>query len=202
MIKRIRSLSRTGRALATLAVIGAAGSVAGVGAFSAFSSTTTNAGNSFTAGSVILADNDADAAMYVLTNQKPGVTTDKCITVTYTGSLDADVKLYTGSTIGSLGPYVNLTITRGTQTAPTFPSCTGFTADVDTPTLFSGTLAGFKTAHPDYANGLASYPTGATKWTSAAGVVAYRFSVGVADVDAAQGLTTGSHDFVWQARNQ
>jgi hypothetical protein len=202
MIERIRSLSRTGKTLATLAVIGAAGGVAGIGAFSAFSSTTTNAGNSFTAGSVVLADNDADAAMYVLTNQKPGVTTDKCITVTYTGSLDADVKLYTASTIGSLGQYVNLTITRGTQTAPTFPSCTGFTADVDTPTLFSGTLAGFKTAHPDYANGLASYPTGATKWTSAAGTVAYKFSVGVADVDAAQGLTTGSHDFVWQARNQ
>ena len=176
--------------------------MAGFGAFSAFSSTTTNAGNSFASGTVVLADNDANAAMYQLTNQKPGVTTDKCITVTYTGSLDADVKLYSGSTLGTLGPYVDLTVTRGTQATPTFPDCAGFVADAVSPVLFTGTLAGFTAAHSDHDTGLATYPTGLGKWTSAAGTVAYKFSVGVKDDDAAQGLATGSHDFVWQARNQ
>ena len=192
---------RAGKALATLAIVGAAGSLAGVGAFSAFSSTTTNAGNSFASGTVVLADNDADAAMYTLTNQKPGVVTEKCIKVTYTGSLDADVKLYTPSTIDTLGPYVNLAITQGTQASASFPDCTGFTPDA-TGVIFSGTLAGFRTSHSTWASGLATTPAGATKWTSAAGILVYRFSVQVADNDLAQGQTTGTHSFVWEARNQ
>lgn len=193
--------SRAGKALATLAVVGAAGSLAGVGAFSAFSSTTTNPGNSFASGTVVLADNDVNAAMYTLTNQKPGVVTDKCIKVTYTGSLDADVKLYTTSTIDTLGPYVNMTITQGTQASPSFPDCTGFTPD-STGTIYTGTLANFAATYHDYASGLATTPAGATKWTSSAGTLVYKFSVQVADNDLAQGKTTGSHDFVWQARNQ
>jgi hypothetical protein len=192
---------RAGKALATLAIVGAAGSLAGVGAFSAFSSTTANASNSFASGTVTLADNDADAAMYTLTNQKPGVVTEKCIQVTYTGSLDADVKLYTTSTIDTLGPYVNLAITQGTQASPSFPTCTGFTPDA-TGVIYSGTLANFATTHPSYALGLATTPAGATKWTSAAGTLVYKFSVQVADNDLAQGQTTGSHSFIWQARNQ
>jgi hypothetical protein len=192
---------RAGKALATLAVVGVAGSLAGVGAFSAFSSTTTNAGNNFTSGSVILADNDANAAMYVLTNQKPGVVTDKCIQVTYTGSLDADVKLYTTSSIGTLGPYVNMTITPGTQTTPSFPDCTGFTPAAGG-AIYTGTLANFATTYPSYASGLLTYPAGVSKWTSSVGTVVYKFSVQVADNDLAQAQTTGTHTFSWQAQNQ
>ena len=192
---------RAGKALATLAVVGAAGSLAGIGAFSAFSSTTANTGNSFASGTVVLADNDANAAMYALTNQKPGVVTEKCIKVTYTGSLDADVKLYTTSTIDTLGAYVNLAITQGSQASPSFPDCTGFTPDA-TGVIYSGTLANFASTYPSYASGLATTPAGATKWTSSAGTLVYKFSVQVADTDAAQGQTTGSHSFIWQARNQ
>jgi len=191
---------RAGKALVTLAVVGAAGALAGVGAFSAFSSTTANSGDSFASGTVVLADNDANAAMYQLTNQKPGVVTDKCIKVTYTGSLDADVKLYTASTIDTLGPYVNMTITQGTQATPSFPDCTGFTPDA-TGTIYSGTLANFASTYHDWSTGLATTPAGQTKWATNAALV-YKFSVQVADNDLAQGKTTGSHDFTWQARNQ
>jgi hypothetical protein len=195
-----RPKGRAGKALATLAIVGAAGSLAGVGAFSAFSSTTANAGNSFASGTVVLADNDADAAMYTLTNQKPGVVTEKCIKVTYTGSLPADVKLYSESEIGDLGPHINMVITQGTQASPSFPTCTGFVPDGGA-ALYTGTLAAFAAAHADEANGLATTPAPATPWTTNSTVV-YRFAVQVADVDAAQGKTSGAHTFSWTARNQ
>jgi hypothetical protein len=119
----------TTKVLLTALCVGALGSLAAMGVFGAFSATTTNAGNTITAGTVAIADNDAGAAMYSIANAKPGESVSKCIKVTYTGSIDADVRIYTTSTIGSLGQYVDLTITPGTQATPTFPSCTGFTAD-------------------------------------------------------------------------
>jgi len=60
-----------------------------VGAFSAFSSTTANSGNSFASGTVVLADNDANAAMYQLTNQKPGVVTDRTALATPARSMSS-----------------------------------------------------------------------------------------------------------------
>src|SRR4051812_43041880 len=118
-------MSQARKVLLTLLVVGATGGLAAFGVYSAFSSTTSNAGNTFAAGTVTVGDNDVNAALYQLTNQKPGVTTDKCIKVTYTGSLDADVRLYTTDAISAagLGQYVNLTVTPGTQASPSFPSC-------------------------------------------------------------------------------
>lgn len=192
------------KVLLTLLVLGATGSVVAFSAFSAFSSTTSNPNNSFAAGTVNISDNDAGAALYSVSNQKPLVTTDKCIKVTYTGSLDSDVKLYTTSSLGSLAPYVNLTITPGTQPTSTFPDCTGFVADGAA--LFNGTLSGFATAHNSYANGLVDTPgTVATKWVTSDAVV-YKFSLTLQDNNAANGgaspLSTGTHAFTWEARNQ
>ena len=44
-----------------------------------------------------------------------------CIKVTYTGTLDANVRIYTPSTIGELGPNVNLKVEAGTQATPIVP---------------------------------------------------------------------------------
>src|SRR3954468_21270572 len=126
---------RARRVLATLAVIGLVGAIAGLGAYSTFTSTTSNAGNTFAAGTVAISDNDAGAAMYSVSNKKPGDTITQCIKVTYTGSVDSDVKLYTSSTIGALGPYIDLQVRSGSGN-PTFPGCTGFTADAAD--LYSG----------------------------------------------------------------
>jgi hypothetical protein len=192
----------TTKVLLTALCVGALGSLAAMGVFGAFSSTTTNAGNTITAGTVAIADNDAGAAMYSLTAAKPGESVSKCIKVTYTGSLDADVRIYTQSAIGSLGQYVDLTITPGSQTTPSFPSCTGFVADSGG-AIYTGTLQSFGTAKNSYANGVVDYPGTGTKWATGESVI-YQVTATLqaSAPDAAQGLTTGAHTFTWEARNQ
>jgi predicted ribosomally synthesized peptide with SipW-like signal peptide len=188
----------TRKVLLSLLVVAALGSVVALGAFSAFSSSTSNSGNTFTAGTVEIEDNDSDTALYTLSNQKPGVTTSRCIRVTYTGSLASAVRLYSSSVTPG-AQYVNLTITPGTQGPATFPSCTDFTADAGGP-IYTGTLAAFAAAHTGYANGLAAPGPNTAAWATNEDVV-YRFSVGVQDTNAAQGATTGTHAFTWEAQN-
>ncbi|MGE5407993.1 MAG: TasA family protein [Syntrophothermus sp.] len=191
------------KVLLTVLCVGALGSLAAMGVFGAFSATTTNAGNTITAGTVAIGDNDAGSAMYSLTNVKPGEGVTRCIKVTYTGSLDADVRLYTESAVGALGQYVDLTITPGTQATSTFPSCTGFTPDSGG-AIYSGTLANFATTKNSWANGVVDYPgTTATKWVTNDAVV-YQFTATLQSSApfAAQGQTTGAHTFTWEARNQ
>jgi hypothetical protein len=190
------------KVLLTALCVGALGSLAAMGVFGAFSATTSNAGNTITAGTVAIADNDAGAAMYSIAAAKPGESVSKCIKVTYTGSLDADVRIYTTSTIGSLGQYVDLTITPGTQATSTFPSCTGFTADASG-ALYTGTLQNFGSTKNSYATGVVDNPGSGTKWAANESVV-YQVTATLQSSapDTAQGLTTGSHAFTWEARNQ
>lgn len=187
--------------LRSLAVVAVVGSLAALGVFAAFSSQTDNPGNTITAGTVELSDNDGDGALYSMSNAAPGDTTEACIQVTYGGSLDSTVKLYTPSTIGALGPHVDLTIEPGTQTTPSFPDCTDFTADGAA--LFDGTLDGFATAHSSWANGLADNPGAATSWQTSDSVV-YRVTATVdsAAPDSAQGDSTDAHILRWEAQNQ
>ena len=197
-------MGRKEKLLLSFLLVGVLGGLAGLGVFGAFTSTTSNANNSFSAGTVTIGDNDANSALYSVTNAKPNQSVTSCIKVTYTGSLAADVHIYTPSTIGALGPYIDLTITPGTQTGtPTFPSCTGFTADSGG-ALYTGTLSAFATAHNTYANGVVDYPgTVATAWNTNDSVV-YQFTATLdsAAPDTAQGATTGSHTFTWEAHNQ
>ena len=68
---RIHRMSRGRKTLLSLLLVGALGAVAGIGTYSAFSATTVNAGNTFDAGTVVLTDNDANTAMYNITDAKP-----------------------------------------------------------------------------------------------------------------------------------
>jgi hypothetical protein len=190
------------KVLLTVLCVGGLGSLAAMSVFGAFSATTTNAGNQITAGTVTIGDNDAGAALYTLTGAKPGDSVSKCIKVTYTGSLDADVHIYTTSTIEPLGQYVDLTITPGTQSTSTFPSCSGFTADAGGP-IYSGTLQEFGTTKNSFAMGVVDNPGTSTKWVTEDSVV-YKVTATLRSSapDAAQGLTTGAHTFTWEARNQ
>jgi camelysin-like metallo-endopeptidase len=184
--------------LLTLVVLGLLGSIAGWATFSAFSSTTVNPGNTFTAGTVTLTDNDSDAALYNATNQVPGVNTVKCIKLTYSGTLDADVKIYTTSSVNASAQYINLTIEKGTSDTSTFPNCGTFTSQS---TLYSGTLSNFAATKNSYANGIVAYPGAATKWITSDTLV-YRFTVSLQDDNNAQGANSGSHVYTWEARNQ
>ena len=184
--------------LLTLLVVGVLGGVAVVGTLSAFSSTTTNTDNSFAAGTVTLTDNDSGAVLYSVSNQKPGVDTVKCIELTYSGSLDTDVTLYTPSTVNASAQYINLTIEKGTSDTSTFPDCGTFTAEA---TIFNGTLADFASTRNSYASGILAFPGAQTAWAEDDTLV-YRFTLSVQDDNAAQGASSGLHTFTWEARNQ
>jgi predicted ribosomally synthesized peptide with SipW-like signal peptide len=186
------------KVLLTLLVVGLLGGVAVVGTLSAFSSTTTNTDNSFAAGTVTLADNDSGAVLYGVANQKPGVNTVKCIKLTYTGSLDADVKLYTPSSVNASAQYINLTIEKGTSDTAVFPNCGTFTSQS---TVYSGTLANFAATRNSYANGILAFPGAQSAWAQNDTLV-YRFTLSVQDDNAAQGASSGLHTFTWEARNQ
>jgi hypothetical protein len=193
------------KVLMTLVVVGAMGSVIAGAVFSAFSATTSNTGNTISAGTVAIGDNDLGATMYTATNQTPGTVTSKCIKVTYTGSLGSAVKLYTGSTLAAGAQYIDLKITSGTQASSTFPDCTAFTPDTNgtAGVIYDGTLAAFGTAHSSFTNGLALNTAAATPvatWAQNDAVV-YQIEVSVQGGVAAQGATSGSHDFTWEAQN-
>jgi predicted ribosomally synthesized peptide with SipW-like signal peptide len=197
-------MSNRTKVLRTLLLLGVVACIAGAGVFSAFSSQTDNPGNVVTAGTVSLEDNDGGSALYSMTAAKPGESsTPACIKVTYKGSLPATVKLFTPSVIGELGPQVTLKIEAGTQTSPTFPSCTAFTPDSGGP-LFEGTLSSFATEHNDFATGVTDFPgTSATKWETNNSVV-YRVTatLSTSAPESAQGKTTGTHILRWEAQNQ
>ncbi|HEV7769934.1 MAG TPA: TasA family protein [Solirubrobacterales bacterium] len=196
-------MSNRTKILRTLLVLGILACIAGTGVFSAFSSETESSANVVTVGTVTLSDNDSGAALYSLANAKPGDSQTSCIKVSYTGSLDASVKLYTPSTIEALGSSVNLKIEPGTQASPSFPGCSGFNADAGGP-LFEGTLGAFAGSHGSYANGIADDPGAvATKWTSGDTVV-YRVTatLSAGTPDSAQGESTGSHALRWEAQSQ
>ena len=48
---------------------------------------------------------------------------------------------------------------------------------------------------------MAAYPGAQTQWNQNDALV-YRFTLTVQDNNAAGGLTTGSHSFIWEAQNQ
>ena len=197
-------MTRTKTVLRALLGVGAAGAIAAFGTFSAFSSTTDNPGNTIATGSVAISDNDGGVSKLIeISGAKPGTDYDRCIRVTYTGTLPADVKLSVPNTVGVLASDLELDVTPGTLPGTTtgFGDCTGFTADAGGNIFGSNaadTLATFRASHNDWTNGLAHNPGGS--WTQSESVV-YRFRVNVQD-DAPQGVATDAFTVKWEARNQ
>jgi predicted ribosomally synthesized peptide with SipW-like signal peptide len=191
-------MSRLRAALATFLVIGAVGLVAGAGTFAAFSATSGNSGNTFAAGTVALSDNDAGSAMWSVTNRIPGDTVTTCIRLSYTGTLPADVKIYSASAVNTVDQYLNFSVDKGTMPGgTTFPNCTGFSSQS---TIYSGTVQGFKNASNAYGNGVGAYPGAQTQWNQNDTLV-YRFTVTLQNNTGAQGLTSTT-SYTWEARNQ
>jgi len=199
-------MTRVRRFLVSAIVVGLIGFAAGTGTYAAFSSTTSNGGNAFdnafTIGNVYISDNDSGAAMLTLTNAWPGDSARGCIEITSEASLDSTVTLY-GGPAGALTPYLTLIVTRGTDPAPGFPSCAGFTPD---PTDYIGAGPGVIYAGPlssypgSYASGITD-PTAASPETwSTSEKHSYMFAVTLNADPAAQGLS-GSATFLWEARN-
>jgi len=181
----------------TVLIVGLVATAAGFGVFSAYSATTSNTGNSFAAGSVAIGDNDGGStALYVGSNKKPGDSVTSCIQVTYSGTLGASVKLYTPSTVTN-GSAFNLKVERGTQTTGGFPGCGDF---APTSEPYNGPLGSFPTTHAAGIDG----KDAAAAWAQNDSV-AYRFTITVNDDTTPNAhtstMSTGSHDFTWEARN-
>lgn len=193
----------TRKLLLTLLVLGGLLSVSGVATYSAFSSPTTNSGNSFATGTVLITDNDLDSAMLSLSNAQPGASDTSCILVAYLGTLSSTVKLY-GSVAGALAPYLTLTITRGDDLTPIFDDCVGFTPDLTDyigagqGVIYQGALSAFPAS---YATGLVDPVAGSPETWTVAEARVYRFVVSVVNDNNAQGQSATA-SFTLEAQNQ
>jgi hypothetical protein len=190
------------KVLVSLLVVGALGSIAALGIFGFFSATTQNSGNEIVTGTVAFTDNDSGSALYNITGAKPGDTVSRCIKATYTGSLPADVRLYTTSSPGTLAQFIDVTITQGNQATSVFPSCTGFSADAQG-IIFNGTLQAFEQTRVTYAGGIHTDPGGGAVWAPGSSLV-YKIdaTLQASAPDSGQGASSGVHAFIWEARNE
>jgi hypothetical protein len=163
----------------------------------AFVAQNDNSTNQVTSAAIALSDNDSTTAMFDnVPNMVPGTTYERCIDVTYTGTVDPTaVKLYaTGMPTGTLAPYLNLTIEVGTDTPAAFRDCTGFAPSGIVYT--GGTLDAFATARNSYDTGVVGWdPTG----TPSPETRTFRFTPTVQDNTAAAGRTT-TFGFAWETR--
>ena len=119
------------RWVAPLAVVAVLVGVLGSGVLvwrssgAAFAGTTASPASSWAAGTVSLSDDDSGTALFSATGLKPGATGQKCITVTYGGTVAAgDVRIYGAAPTGTLGPDVLLTVAVGSAGA--FTGCGAF----------------------------------------------------------------------------
>lgn len=187
-------MTKTRKTLGTLVVVGIAGSLVAFGVFSAFSATTSNPGNSFAAGSVSISDNDGGTAVYNVSNKKPGDFAERCIKVTYTGTLGNSIKLYRSAFSGGSGldSYIDLAITKGTGDAA---DCSDFAGSTS---AYSGTLSALGSS---FAGGVAlTNASGQASW-SQNDAVTYRVRGTLQDNNAAQGLATGTHSLVFESQS-
>lgn len=126
-------------------VIGLAIIVAGVliyqASMAAFTAQTETAANSFATGEIDLANDSESSAIFNLTNLQPGDSGTDDIVVTYTGTLDSEVRLFAQSSTAdqTLADNIQLTIT----------------SDGATGSPWTGTLAEFQ-AITDFGSGILS----------------------------------------------
>lgn len=185
------------KVLGTLAAVTLVGVLGVAGTTAALSDTTENELNEFDAGEVDLEDNDSGTFMYDVEDAEPGNPIERCIQISYTGTMDSTVSLYMSTPVGDVAPYVNMVVEAGTQTTPVFPDCTGFSA---TETLYTGTLAGFQSTHGTVAAGAVYSPNGGgTPWTPGDTAV-YRVTLELSSAARGPGENfSGAHTYTWQA---
>jgi hypothetical protein len=197
-------MSRPRNVKTLLVVLALAVVAAGTGTatFAAFTSLNSNPANSIDSGTVAISDNDTGAALLTLTLAKPGDSDTGCIELSYSGSLESSVRLYADAS-GAAGPYLMLTVTRGTDAAPAFKACDSFTADATDyigagpGVVYSGPLSDFPAS---YDAAIVDAVAGAEEAWTTSEVHSYQFVVSVNDDNNAQGQT-GAATFYWEARN-
>lgn len=183
-------------AAAAPAALLASGGLVWHASYSAFSSTTSNPTSNWASGTVALADDDSNSAMFNASNLKPGATGSKCIQVTSTGSLASAVKVYgtSYSTTNALASHLTVTIDEGS--GATFGGgCGSF---VSSGNIFNGTLASFGTTRTSFSNGAGTWTTTGSGSETKSYRITYTLSSGTPD--SAQG-GTAAVGFTWEAQN-
>ena len=164
----------------------------------AFTTTTDNDGSSFTAGDVVLVDDDLGTSRFTVTDMEPGDTITSCIVVTYNGSVDPTfVKLYSGgfTDSGNFGDYLNVTVDEGD--GGTFADCTGFVED-DAGAEFANTLTFLDATHTNYTNGFGEWdPSAAGQFKT------YQITVELdaATPNAEQNESVTALTFTWEVQS-
>lgn len=188
--------------LATVVVVGLLIAAVGAAVFSAYTSVTSNEGNSFTAGTIELSDNDSGSALFNVSGFVPGDSFVRCIRVDYdsTGGVQSGLKLFGASGGTGLADYLDIQVRRGTMpTVGASGDCTGFTPDAtdyegDGPGVFVSTnLLDFPANYDDgIADPVASWSDGDS--------AVYEITLTVQNDNDAQGLSA-TQDFSFEARN-
>lgn len=189
-----RGSRRSRLALALTVPVGvlASGAMVWQASYAAFTATTENANNSWATGTVVLTDNDSGAVLFNVSGLDNDDTATKCITVTYSGTLAANVRLYATGVDGAdtLASYIDLVVEEGS--GATDAACTGFVA-ANPAVSFSAKLSTMPMSWA--APGALNWP--ASQNTSKS----YRITYNITDGDEnAQGKTADA-SFVWEARS-
>jgi hypothetical protein len=172
------------------------------GTYATLTAQTKNPGALLSTGTVVVSDNSAGAAVLDLIAADPGTSASGCVKVTYAGSLASTMRVYATVT-GTLAPYLTLTVTRGTDSSPSFASCVGFTPDATNyvgagnGVIYSGTLSAFPTS---YTSGLVDPTSGSPATWTANTSHSYQLVVTQTSNNAAQGQSSTA-SFTWEARN-
>lgn len=163
--------------------------------YAAFTATTSNTGNTWQAGTVVLTDNDSDSALFTATGLVPGSTGERCITVSYTGTASTSVKMYANYNASDptspLAPYLLMTVTPGTGTDP---ACADFAAS-GAAVYTSIAASSIVTAAHDWSTGVDTQPA-TTGWARTYHV---QYQLDPATPDGSQG-DSAAIDFQWEAR--
>lgn len=174
----------------------AASTIVWQASYAAFTASATNGANTWSAGTVTLAATPS-TAVFTAASLKPGSNDNKCVKVTYSGSLAATVRLYlkvSDLTGTGLGQYLTFQVNEGTGNNT---DCSDFVSSAnDYNAVGMGdttkTLSGFSTAAHDYASGVSS-------WSATNGTTkTYQFSWQLQDNNSAAGLNATA-TFTWEA---
>ncbi|MFF3755269.1 hypothetical protein ACFYYH_33320 [Streptomyces sp. NPDC002018] len=161
-----------------------------------WSGTSSNSGNTWTAGSAGLA-NDSKVPMFDIDNMRPGDTGSNCIRVKSNAEFPTALKLYSNSPNwpSNFQSFVNLKIEVGSGGAS--GNCNGFTPHK---TAFDGTLDQFIALHTDYRTGVGPWTLSDKSHNSRSFRFAWRFSSSAPN--GSQGANTNEATFTWEARER
>ena len=220
-VHRRRRTCASGMAAAAVAVV-TSGTLVWNASYAAFNATTENSGNSWTAGTVAITNDQSGSAAFTVTEVKPDSATStlappatgaltagspnsggsRCFKVTYSGTTAADVRLYESVTNtgadGGLAQHLLMDVDSGTDSAAgTDPTCATYTSSAYLFGSASNTNVFANALPTTYAGGLAGWTnvsSGATRWYR----ISWLLPANVANAAQAEQVQI---TFTWEAQN-